>query len=291
VTTFIHDLRYALRSLRRSMFFATMTVLTLGLGIGVITALFAVVDAVLLRAMAPDQDRVVRIWRYDIERALDGVQLSYVEFKAWREASRSFEALAAIQYADASTVAISIGNEPTPVDVTPVSGDFFRIMHGGNPLYGRWFEPADEVKGAQLVTVVSERFWRQAAGGDPNFVGRRVTLAGSDISLLVVGIAPAALDYPLGTDLWMPIHGFYERLSTPAFDSENPNFAQFHVVGRLSRGTSLEQAEAELTVAHRQWMAQPENNRNNRPPLRVVVLPLLNAAVGNLRQVLLFLCS
>jgi ABC-type antimicrobial peptide transport system permease subunit len=147
----LHDLRYAVRSLRRSVFFTGVTVVTLGLGVGVITALFAVVSAVLLRPIAVDQDRVVRIWKYDVERDLDRLPLSYPEFKAWREQTRSFEALAAINYANATSMAITVDGQPSSVALTPVSADFFAVLHGGKLLHGRWFQAADELTGTELV--------------------------------------------------------------------------------------------------------------------------------------------
>lgn len=284
---FFQDLRYATRSLRRNVLFAAMTVLTLGLGIGVISALFAVVDAVLLSPIAPDQDRVVRIWRYDFERGDARHPLSYAEFKAWRESNRSFEALAAIQYGDGSTLAFTIDDRPVPTQLMPVSAGFFEIMHGGVPLLGRWFSASDDVKEAEPVAVVSERFWRRVAGGDPSFVGRRLTLAGGGRSVVVVGIAPSALDYPLGTDVWMPIAAFFgPSFSTRDFDTESRGFVLFNAIGRLSSGVSLAQAQAELEVVHRQWISEgPDGGRL----MRVVVQPLLNTMVGNSRQILLFL--
>jgi putative ABC transport system permease protein len=285
--SFLHDLRHAVRGLRHSLFFAGMTALTLALGIGVITALFAVVEAVLLAPLVFDQDRVVRAWKFDTQRGFERFPISYPEFRAWRDASRSFEAMAAIQYADASTVALSIDDAPTVVAMAPVSAGFFTVVHEGAPLHGRWIEPADEAPGRELVAVVSEPFWRRASGGDPAFVGRRLSWAGGGRTLLVVGVAPPALEYPLGTDVWVPIARYFDAATDPfGFDAENRRFAQFNLLGRLARGTSLDQARAELTVLQQRSVAQfPDDYR----PARIVVEPLLNTVVGNSRQVLWFL--
>ena len=280
-----HDLRYTARSLRRSRQFAGLTVLTLGLGVGAITALFAVVDAVLLAPIAEDQDRVVRIWKHDAERSLDRHPVSYPEFTAWRDQARGFEKLAAINYADSWPNALTIDGRPSTVTLTPVSADFFAVLHGGDPLYGRWFQAADERPGADVVAVVSERFWRRTTGGDPGFVGRRLTWAGGNRTLVVVGIAPAEIDYPLGTEMWMPIARFFDGREGH-FDFNNHGFIQFEVLGRLAGDESPEQAGAELEVISRQLTAQfPDDYR----PMRVVVQRLLDTLVGNGRHVLLFL--
>lgn len=265
----LHDLRYTVRSLRRNLFFTGVTVLTLGLGVGVITALFAVVSAVLLDPIAADQDRVVRIWKHDVERGEFRHPVSYPEFTAWRERARSFEALAAIQYADASSTAIAVDGRPSAVALTPVSADFFAVLHGGRPLHGRWFEAADEFAGAQMVGVVSERCWRRAAGGDPTFVGRRLTWAGGERTLLVIGIAATEFDYPLGTDVWVPIATFFDGREG-RFDSRSRRFIQFELVGRLAAGASSDQARAELEVLHRPLITQfPDDYR----PMPVVATP------------------
>ena len=281
----MRDLLYALRGLRRSPLFTTMTVLTLSLGIGVLTALFAVVDAVILHPMADQQDRVVRIWGNDVVRGLSRVQGSYPEIKAWRDGGRSFERMAAIQYSDASALAIKIGDQSDPVRVTPVSEGFFEVLSDAPPLYGRWIDSADEAQGADAVAVVSESFWRRVGGGDPAFVGRRLTRAGGGQSVRIIGVAPASVDYPLATDLWMPLAAFYGPFSSSTFDSNAPTFRQFHALARLRPGVSLPQAQAELAVIDRNWLAQFPNV----PATEVEVEPLLNAVLGNGRQILWFL--
>ena len=213
------------------------------------------VDAALLQPIVADQDRVMRVWKQDAGRGLSRHPLSYPEFRAWRDGSRSFESLAAINYADLSSAAVAISGQPTAVQVTAVSSGFFGVVQGGRPLHGRWLEPADEEPGAAQAAVVSEGFWRRVAGGDPAFVGKRLPWAGGERTLVVVGVAPAALDYPLGTDLWVPIAGFYGTGSV-RFNIENRRFAQFELIGRLAPGASPEQARAELVVVHRRLVVE-----------------------------------
>ena len=284
VDVLLHDIRYAVRSLRRGGFFAAITILTLSLGIGVVTALFAVVSAVLLHPIVPDQDRVVRVSKLDTQRGDFPFALSLPEFPAWRDQSRSFEVLAAVDHAATGTAAIAIDGQTSPVQLAPVSADFFRVVHRGEPLHGRWFRAADEQPGAEVVAVVSERFWRRVSGGDPAFVGRRLSWAG-DRTLLVVGIAPAAIDYPLGTDIWAPGATVFDG-QAGRFDARNRTFSQFELLGRLAPGVSLDQARAELTVIHRRLV---EEFPNDYRPMQVVVEPLLDTVVGNSRRVLLAL--
>ena len=137
---------------------------TLGLGVGVLTALFAVVQAVLLRPIATDQNQVVRVWKNDVAHGMARHSLSYDEFLTWRDRARTFVSLAAINYADSSTSVITVGDQPSVVSLTPVSAGFFTVLHGGPPALGRWIEAADEARGSELVAVVSDEFWRRALG-------------------------------------------------------------------------------------------------------------------------------
>ncbi|HEY7190995.1 MAG TPA: ADOP family duplicated permease [Vicinamibacterales bacterium] len=280
----LRDVRHAFRSLRRSRSVAVLTVLTLSLGIGAVTALFAVVDAVLLRPIVPAQERVVVVSKLDTRRAAFPVPLSLPEFTAWRDGSRSFEATAAIDHAATGVTTITSEGRVSPVRVAPVSADFFRVIYSGQPLLGRWLRADDERRGAELAAVVSERFWRRATGGDPTFVGRRLSLAG-DRSLLVVGIAPAAVDYPIGTDLWAAAAAVFDG-AAGRFDASNRTFAQFELLGRMSPGVSADQARAELSVVHRRVAAQFPNDDQS---MEVTIEPVVDFVVGNSRRVLLAL--
>lgn len=277
----LHDLRQAARNLRRSPGFAAVTILTLGLGIGLVTALFAVVDAVLLRPIVAHQDRVVRIWQRDDQRGMPRVSISYRMFRAWREHSRGFDGLAAIQYADASTIPLLVDDQPRAVALAPVSANFLALLHDGPPREGRWLQAADEAPGAELTGVVSEAFARSV----PGIVGRRLTWAGGGRTVLIVGVAPAEIDYPRATDIWVPAPRFFDGVAG-RFDVENPRLSHFELVARLAPGVSRDQARAELTLLQEQLVAQfPDDYR----ALPLVVEPLLDTLLGNSRQVVLFL--
>ena len=283
----LQDIRHAVRALARGGSVAVLTVLTLSLGIGVITALFAIVQAVLLDPIVPEQDRVVHVSKRDAERAGFPFSLSFPEFEAWRDQSRSFEVVAAIDHAATGNVAIGIdGETSSPVRLAPVSADFFLVVARGGPLYGRWLERSDEQRGGDVVAVVSERFWRRVSGGDPAFVGRRLSLGGNR-SLLVVGVAPVTVDYPLGTDIWAPAATVFDG-RPGRFDAASRRFSQFELVGRLAEGVTLEDARAELEVIHRRVADEFPNDYQLMP---VVVEPILDTVVGNGRRVLLALLA
>jgi putative ABC transport system permease protein len=279
------DLRYASRSLRGRRTLTAVIILTLSVGIGVVSALFAVVDAALLRPFATNQDRLVRIWMQDAARGMARHPITYPEFRRWREQSHTLDALAAIDYSDDYTVAIDTDGSPTVIAVAPVSASFFEtVCHGAAPLHGRWLEPDDEQPGADLVAVVSTRFWRRMAGADPSLIGRRLAFGGGR-GLLVVGIAPATLDLPLGTDAWVAIGPFFKAIAHPV-DTETHHLPQFEVIGRLAAGRSRDEARAELAVFHRRMIAErPEDYR----PMPVQVAALPDTVLGDTRRVLLIL--
>jgi putative ABC transport system permease protein len=261
-----------------------LTIATLSVGIGAVTALFAVVDAVLLRPIVPAQERVVVASKLDTRRAAFPVPLSFPEFTAWRDQSHSFEAMAAVDHAATGTTTVTIEGRVSPVRLALVSADFFRVIYPGQPLFGRWLRADDERPGAELVAVVSEAFWRRSTGGDPTVIGRRLSLAGNRTAL-VIGIAPAAVNYPLSTDLWAPAAAVFDGRSG-RFDAASLTFAQFEFLGRVAPGVSLDQARAELSVVHRRVVEQFPNDYQS---MEVEVQPLIDFVVGNSRQMLLAL--
>jgi predicted permease len=278
------DIRHAWRTLRRNKLSGGVTIFTLALGIGVVTALFAIVDAVLLDPIATNQERLVRIWKLDVARGSLRAQIAYFEFAAWRDQARSFASLAAIQYADAGRAAITVDGQPAAVSFTPVSSNFFATLHHAPPLLGRWLQRIDDQPGAELVAVVSEGFWRRVTGADPAIIGRLFTFNG-DRTVRVVGVAPARLDYPIGTDLWVPIPAFFDG-KNGRFDANARRTWLFELIGRLADGVSAEQAQAELAVLHRQLAAQFPQDYG---VMEIVAQPLVHAMVGGSRQVLWFL--
>jgi putative ABC transport system permease protein len=283
----MQDLRYALRTLRRDALFTLSTALTLGLGIGLVTGFFAIVHAVLLQPLVPHGDTVVRIWKVDPDRSFERFPISYPELKLWRDSAKSVQALAAIRYVETSPVAMIVNNESLPLTLAPVSADFFKVVHGGTPLVGRWFTASDEGNTVELAAVVSERFWRRLSGGDPSFVGRRLLFPGGKRALVVVGVAPESLEYPNETDVWVPLDGYFKPAADIAdLDIRSRRFWHFHFVGRLRPGVTIDEARAELDVLSRGIAAEFPNDLR---VMQIQVEPLLDTTLGTLRPLTLLL--
>ena len=179
------------------------------------------------------------------------------------------------------------------VALTPVSVEFFDVLRAGTPLHGRLFQRSDELPGAAQVVVVSERFWRQAAGGAPEFVGRQLVAAGGGRRLTVVGIAPAGFEYPLGTDMWVPIPSFFGAGGMAGAGADELNqqiesheFAHFELLGRLVPGVTPQAADAELDILCRRFGETYPHDESRTNP---AVEPLLNTVLGSSDQVLQFL--
>jgi putative ABC transport system permease protein len=280
----LSDLRDAVRAFKRGGLSTVVTVATLAIGIGAVTALFAIVDAVLLAPVAADQDRLVRVWKVDTARGGSRFQIAYVEYRAWRDQTRSFVSLAAMLYADAGRAALTVDGQPLPVSFTPVSPNFFTTLFDAPPLLGRWLDARDDGPGGEVPVVISEGLWRRAIKSDPAIVGRSFTFNG-DRSFRVVGVAPESVQYPLMTEIWVPIGGYYDGRNG-RFDANANRAWLFELVGRLDAGVSAAQASAELQVLHRQLAAQFPDDYS---VMDVRMQPLVHAMVGNSRQVLWFL--
>ena len=278
------DLRFALRGLVRRPLAAAVAIATLSLGLASVTVLFAVTDAVMLQPIGDDDSRLVRIWKDDIERG-GGLlfPISYPEYLVWKEAGTSFDGLAAINYADGATTAVLVDDEPVTANRVLASAELLDVV-GARAGYGRLLEPGDDVDGAELVAVVSHRFWRRVSG-DPAFVGRRLSFPG-DAPFTIVGVLQPDVSYPVDADIWLPLVPAFTGDPDEVLDS--PRTRQFHVVGRLSPGTSGGQARSELAVIHgRLSEAYPDDY----PRMPIVVTPLVDTVVGHVRHILVLLLS
>ena len=278
------DLRFALRGLVRRPLAAAVAVATLSLGLASVTALFAVTDAVILQPVGERDSRLVRVWKDDVVRG-SGIlfPISYPEYLVWEDEATGFDAIAAINYADGAAGAIMIDDEPVTANMVRASAGLLNVV-GARPAYGRLLEPDDDVEGAELVAVVSHRFWRRVSG-DPAFVGQRLSPPG-DTPMTIVGVLHPDVAYPVDADIWLPLVPAYA--GDPATTLDNPRAPQFHVVGRLAPGVSTGQARAELGVIHGRLSAEyPEDY----PRMPIVATPLADTVVGHVRPTLLLLLA
>ena len=280
----LSDLRFAVRGLVRRPLASAVAVATLSLGLASVTALFAVTDAVILQPVGDRDSRLVRIWKNDVERG-GGLlfPISYPEYLVWKDEATGFDALAAINYADGAANAVLVDDEPVTANRVLASAELLDAV-GARAAHGRLLEAADDVAGAELVAVVSHRFWRRVSG-DPTFVGKRLGNAG-DTPFTIVGVLQPDVSYPVDADIWFPLVPAFTRDPDAALDS--PRTTQFHVVGRLAPGVSIGQARSELAVIHgRLSAAYP----GDYPRMPIVVTPLADTVVGHVRPTLVFLLA
>ncbi|HWS90015.1 MAG TPA: ABC transporter permease [Pyrinomonadaceae bacterium] len=225
------DLRYGVRTLARRKSFTLAAVASLALGIGACTAVFSVVDAVLLRPLPyPEPGRILELREVSEKgSAMPFAEPNYLDL---RSGGRSLESLA--QYRPSIT-SVTGASEPARARVTSASGDFFRVMGVGAAL-GRTFQAGEVDSGGGRVAVVSHGFWQRLLGGRRDFDA--VSLNIYDWSFTVVGVMPPGFDYPRGTEVWIPREVFPPQTSRTAHN--------WNVVARLRPGVGLEEARAEL---------------------------------------------
>jgi putative ABC transport system permease protein len=242
----LNDLRYTARTLRKAPVFTAAAVLTLALGIGANTAIFSVVNAVMLRPLpfaAPE--RLVRVAEKNDKLNLPLFGASVLNYLSWKEQSQTFDRLGAIGFA---TFNLTGKGDPEQFTGSTISPSLFPLL-GVQPVLGHAFREGDDKPGSPPVAMLSEGLWKRRFGGDGALLGQTVTLNG--VGYTVVGIAPPALGVLTSGDIWIPL----------TIDPGR-EFRLNHVitaVGRLKRGVTLQQAQAEMdTISHRVGLQYPE---------------------------------
>lgn len=270
------DLKHAVRALRAKPGFTFLTVLTLAIGIGSNAAIFGAVNAVLLRPLAyPDPDRLVQVFKTALaqpDRA--GGTVSPPDFTDWRRTATAFSELSALVE---GTYPITGSGAAEQVPGASVTGGFFGVL-GTPPQLGRVLSPADDAMGGRDVVVLGHGLWTRRFGADRGILGRQLPIDG--ISREVVGVMPEGFEYPLQSELWVPL-----RFS--AQDLETQRGAHYlDVLGRLTPGVTIDAARAEIrAVATRLAADHPRTNRD----ASASVHRLRDALVGNVRQSLFVL--
>jgi putative ABC transport system permease protein len=240
------DLRYGARMLLKKPGFTAMAVLTLALGIGANTAIFSVVNAVLLRPLPyAEPGRLVALWEGNTQRPMSRNAISYPNFFDWRAQSQSFERMASYY-----TIPMDLTGIATPVNLrgATVSPDLFATL-GVKPLLGRWFVAEEENPGIRAA-IISHSLWQRQFGGDPNIVGRSLTLGGRPFN--IVGVMPTGFQFPIEAspvEVWVTssVDGEKTDPKEPA-PYENRGSQFLVAVGRLKPGVTIEQAQAEMNV-------------------------------------------
>ena len=268
----LQDLRYAIRTLRRSPGFTGIAILTLALGIGATTAILSLVNATLLRALPyPEADRIVRVHQ-TVQEGRSTV--SPPDFTDWRAGSDAFAGMAA--YHGTSYALTGVG-EARQVQALKVTGDFFTVM-GVTPIVGRSIGNADAQVGAEPVVVISEAMWRRDFGADRALIGRRLLLDATPYT--VIGVAPARFDFPDGREMWTPLFFTEEDLATQR------GAHYLSVIARLKPGVTIERASSQVaSVADRMALEYPNTNRESSAE----AISLRDDLVGSGRETLALL--
>ena len=233
--------RNAARTLRRSPGWALGVILTLALGIGLATAVFAIADALLIRPLpVRDQSRLVVLWGNTRDGRTDHFPLLYRDALEYARRARTLDRVEFFAFGGAQALPLRVGNGILRLRRSLVSGGYFDLL-GTRPLLGRTLRPQDNVQGATRVAVLSYEGWQRFFGGDSGVIGRRMTLYYNDAPYTIVGVMPLGLDYPQGVDFWAPV----VPDSGPLDDQ--PIYAELNVIGRLRPGATITEARDELT--------------------------------------------
>ena len=296
----LHDIRYGVRTLVRAPGFTAVVIIVLALGIGANTAIFTVVNAVLLRSLPyPDSDHLVMLWETNprFQIGIDTLPVTAGDFVDWKEQNDVFEHISAF---GARRFNLTGMGEPEQIGGVSVSANFFRLMGvepissppSGGRYAGRAFRDEDAQPGAGHVVVISYALWQRRFAGQLDVIGKTLTLDGE--SYTVIGVAPEGFQFPRAkelpyfvgvatqTDLWKPMTLSDDFINKKRIDH------QLCVIARLKPGVTTERAQAVMTaIAARLEQSLPDSNQG----VGVRVVPLAEQVTGNVRPALLVLMS
>ena len=263
------DVRVGLRSLRNSPGFTVTSVLCAALGIGVTAAIVSTAHSILVRPLPyRDADQLVSIYGEHTERGWKRSNISFPDYKDWREQARSFDGIGIWTWSTATL--FDEGAEAERVDGARVAANLFDIL-GVRPQLGRLFLSGEDAVGAPRIALISDRLWRRRFGADSSIVGKNISIDG--VSVMVVGVMQPGFNFPERGDLWRPFIG------DPATEiRDNRGYAG--AIGRMKRGVSVEQARADLHRVDADLARQFPGNKG----WRADVWTMRDDLVGDLRQ-------
>src|SRR5258705_3046453 len=244
------DVRIGVRALVHSPIFTVVTVLSLALGIGANTAIFSVVNGLLLRPLPySEPEQIVDVWHTPPQQSFPGLNrfsVSPANYLDWKSQSSAFEQIAVYQ---PTGLSLSTSNDPLPLIGAAVSSDFFSVLRT-NAMQERTFRPDEERPGRDQVAVIGQGLWQRAFGANPNIIGQTLTI--NSRSFTVVGIMPAGFEFPREAELWVPL----------AWEDKERQIRSIHdylVIARLKQNVSQEQAQTEMsTISSRLEQQYPE---------------------------------
>lgn len=271
VESLLQDIRFALRTFRKSPGFVAFAIIPLALGLGANAAIFSVVDAVLLRSLPfRDAGQIVEVWEDSSRIGFPRDTPAPANFADWKLRNHVFEDMAALQ---GDLYALTGDGPPQQVEGSPVTANLFPML-GVMPILGRTFTEAEDRPGGSRVVLIGYSLWQQRFAGDRSIVGRAIWL--NNQKYQVVGVMPRGIAFPEQSQIWLPI-----GLSPQQLAQRNSHFLQ--VFARLKPGVSIDQAQREMSgVAAQLAREYPESNTD----LGAVVVGLRDQLVGNLKLAL-----
>ncbi len=283
------EIRHAFRLLVKNPLFTLVGILTLALGIGATTAVFTLVNALLVKPLPyEDPARLVLLFEHFRDQHLDTIPVSPPEFLEYKAQVRSLDKLAAF---DTATFNLTEGELPERVFGAKVSADLFPLL-GVQPIRGRTFRPEENAVGRDDVVVISERLWRRKFDRDPRVLGSKLMADGR--AFTVVGIMPASFEFPLPlfnitgaqfgeqADIWQPL-GFTDK------EMKRRGSRSYGVIGRLAPGVSPQQAQAELETVVAGMRARFKDNYPQTDSFGATLYPLKEQVIGGMKPLLLIL--
>jgi putative ABC transport system permease protein len=286
----LQDLRYALRMLAKQPAFTFIVIITFALGIGANTAIFSVLNAVLLRPLPfHEPQNLVALGEYDTrEKADPGTEInsiSYLDYVDWRDRNEVFERVAV--YTNQSVSTFTDGNQATHVQGEAVSADLFPLL-GVQPALGRTFLPNEDEPGNHVV-ILSHQLWQRRFGADRGIIGKTVTLDGKQFQ--VIGVMPPRFTFPIGSnppELWIPMSILRQTQdgSQPMTEQRDNDF--FQCIARLKPNVSIRQAQANIDTITANWRRQYPDSKLH---VGAKAIPEISAMIGNTHPALLMLCA
>ena len=284
----LHDLRYAARMQLKNPAFTIVAVIALALGIGANTAIFSVVNTVLLRPLPyKDPERLVMVWEDATKAGYPRDVPTTANYIDWRDQNQVFESMAAMSYDNFN---LTGAGDPERLDGTRVSASLFQLL-GVDPQIGRVFTAAEDQPGSERVVLLSYGVWQRRFAGDPGIVGKAISLNGA--SYTVVGVMPARFQFPFIDDqVWVPI------AFTPQQAADRTTH-YLRVFARLKPGVTLSQAQTEMsTIATRLQQQYPQSNTDVGAAVTLLqewglsdIRPALLILLGSVAMVLLIACA
>ncbi len=246
----LQDIRYGLRTLRKSPGFTAIAVAVLALGIGANTAIFSIADALLLKPLnLPDTDHLVVMLEKAPTETIGGAGVSPADFDAWREQAKSFEGISAWMWGSVSLTGIYL---PEQIQGYKVTTNFFELC-GTEPLLGRTFTESEDQPGEDGEVILSYRLWQRRFAGDRAVIGQVIHL--DRRAYTVIGVMPQGFRFPIDTELWTPLALLPSERASRTWHS-------LYVLGKLNPGTTVQRANAEMdTISRRLGESYPNTNR------------------------------